>query len=155
VEALAGALGHSAPIPEVATALRLMDICPVLMGRYLRARAAQASREDMRSLSRMIRAKVEANLRFEVCDHVGTDETVHDGIERMTRLDPAFLRTLNASGVAAVFDLPAEGEFDQRRNLDLAMTRFTACRLLLTLDILESLGAGELSYWKAGRCGTP
>ena len=153
-EGLSIAFGASGPIPEVATSLRLMKICPVLMGRYLRARADQATPGDMRVLRRMIREEVEGELKFEVCDYVGTEETVHDGVERMTRLAPAFLKTLNAGGVAAVLDRPADGEFDQRRNLDLAVSEYVACRLLLTLDILRSLEAGELSYWKGGRCGT-
>lgn len=61
-------------------ALRLMEICPVLMVRFLRARAAESPREDMSALYRAIRAKVEGDLRFEVCDQGGADETVHDGI---------------------------------------------------------------------------
>jgi hypothetical protein len=154
VEELAAALGADAPIPEVGAALRLMQICPVLMGRFLRARSAESACGDMRVLYRAIRIKVEGDLRFEVCDQVGSDETVHDGINRMTGLDPGFLETLNAAGVAAVLDLPADDEFDQRRNLDLALTHFTSCRLLLSLDILQSLEVGELSYWKGGPCGT-
>jgi hypothetical protein len=153
VESLTNALGSSAEIPEAATALRLMEIFPILMGRYLRARAAEAPPEEIRVLYRMIRERVEAKLRTVVCDYVGTDETVHDGVKRITGLDPTFLKTLTASGVAAVLDLPTDGEFDQRRNLDLAVTQFTACRLLLTLDILESLESGEPSHWKGGRCG--
>jgi hypothetical protein len=158
VEGLSSAWGISTKIPEVATVLRLMEICPVLMGRYLRARAAEARQEEMRALYGMIRAEVDAKLRLVVCKckYVRTEEeTVHDRIERMTGLAPTFLRSLNATGVAAVLGLPADGEFDQRRNLDLAVTQFTACRLLLTLDILESLEAGEVSHWKGGRCGNP
>ena len=147
--------GSSAEFPEVATARRLMEICPILMGRYLRAMGAGVpARRHTRVLYRMIGERVEEKLRSVVCDYVGTEETVHDGIERRTELAPKFLKALSATGVAAVLCLPADGEFDQRSNLELAVTRFTACRLLLTLDILESLEAGRLSYWKGGPCGT-
>ena len=134
---------------------RLMEICPILMGRFLRAKATGAPREEMRAVYRKIRAQIEADLRFEVCDFVGSEDDVRDGIQRMTGLDPAFLKILNAVGVAAVFDLPAAGEFDQRPNLDLAASQFTACRLLLALDLLESLEAGEPTHWKGGPCGSP
>lgn len=156
LEALARALGVTDRIPQAATALRLMDICPVLMGRYLRAVANESGLADMRALFRLLRDKVALDLEFETGDYVGTEDSVYDGIQRVTRLDSAFLRNLNAVGVAAVLGLPTtDDEFDQRRNLDLAASHFTACRLLLALDIIESLEAGEPSHWKGGPCGSP
>ena len=157
---LSKALGAAEKVPEgapalKASALNLMKICPILMGRLLRGQAAGSTLSDMRTFLRWVRAKVEDDLRFEVCDPDLPDETVRDGVARVTHLDLEFLKVLNASGVAAVLDLTRGDEFDQRPNLDLAVTDYPACRLLLALDILQSLEAGELSYWKGGRYGAP
>ncbi len=154
LDGVAGVLGGAAPIPEVAAALRLMDLCPVTMGRFLKARAEGASDPERRVLFAGVRRSIEDSLRFDVGEWVGTDDTLRDGVSRATGLADAFLRGLNASGMAAVLGHPPGDEFDQRPNLDLAVTQFTACRLLLAMDILQCLEAGAVSHWKGGHFAT-
>jgi hypothetical protein len=154
IERLTETLCPLKPFPQKVAALRLMEFFPILMGRYLKTLAKVSPPQDMRALSGMLRKEIEGQLRAEVRDHFGSDETFHDGIERKTKLNPEFLKTLNAAGIAAVLDLRPDTDFDQRRNLDLVATQFTACRLLVALDIIQSLEEGALAYWKGGRCET-
>lgn len=154
IEAVGRACEVPNEIPEVTASLRMMEICPTLMGRYLRARLTDASAVESRAVIGWLRGRIERSLRFEIRDLVGTEGTYHEGIERVTKLNDLFLKSLNRVGIAAVFGLTIDGEFDQRANLDLAVTQFVACRLLLALDILDSLEAGKPMHWKGGRLGT-
>ena len=99
-------------------------------------------------LIRWVREKIKDSLESKVRERVATGETALDGAARITRLDGAFLKRLNASGVAAALDLPADDEFDQRPNLDLAVTHYIVCRLLLALDILQALEQHDFSARK-------
>jgi hypothetical protein len=148
VETLVNALGAEGELPEGASALKLMEICPILMGRFLRARAVGSNPAETRMLIRWVRERIKDSLGSKVREWVGTGETHLDGASRITRLDGAFLKRLNASGVAATLDLPADDELDQRPNLDLAVTQYTVCRLLLSLDILQALEQLDFSSRK-------
>ncbi len=153
IEALGRAFDTPGEFPEVAVSLRLMEVCPTLMGRYLR-RLAEAFPAESRAVIGWLRDRIERSLRFEVRDPDLKGETDHEAIRRVTNLDVEFLKTLNRAGIASVLGLTIEGKLDQRANLDLAVTQYVACRLLLALDILASLEAGNFMHWKGDRLCT-